>query len=162
MKLEVPGIALPSGPNADRLIDADTFLPNLKKFKCHNCLGVYSHLFEEKEDLTHLYLSCSHISTAASKLNWDQVYYKWQNLQNLLITSNVNLLPINLSVLVNRLKKLKILILPEIMFQSLEKGRITATQFISNLNQDHQSPNGDIYFNIFDTDKNTKSCLFIK
>ena len=51
--LEIPGIALSSESNAtQQVIDVDIFLPKLKNFKSHGCLGVYSHLFEEKRTLS--------------------------------------------------------------------------------------------------------------
>ena len=163
--LEIMGIALLSESNAaQQVIDVETFLPNLKNFKSHGCLGVYSHLFEEKRTLKYLSLSCSHISTAASKLNWNQIYYEWQDLHTLKIGSNANLSPNSLPVLVSRLKKLKILVLPERMFQSLEEaeGRVTTDRFIDELKRRQLSINRNISITIFRNQKDTKPCPFFK
>lgn len=40
-----------------------TFLPTLKSFESHICLGVLSRLFEEKSTILHLVLNCCHIGT---------------------------------------------------------------------------------------------------
>ena len=41
--------------------DPATFLPHLKSFESNSCLGSYSRLFEEKDDLARLVLNCSHL-----------------------------------------------------------------------------------------------------
>jgi len=44
-------------------LSSETFLPNLKSFRCLICLGHRSHVFEQKRTLTLLDLNCSHIGT---------------------------------------------------------------------------------------------------
>ena len=138
-ELELPGVVLKEGDQhlMDE-IDSNSFLPNLKKFKSSDCLGVYSQLFEEKSTLTHLDLKCSHISTRASDSNWIQISYSWQNLQELSILSTVNLSPTSLFVIVPRLKKLKTLALSNRMSASLEE-RDRAINFIANLEKQSTS-----------------------
>lgn len=46
----------------DSTSDAATFLPQLKSFESDVCLGIHSHLFEEKSTLLRLVLHCSHVN----------------------------------------------------------------------------------------------------
>ena len=151
--LELPGIALPaSGLDSagHNLIDANNFLLHLKKFKSRGCLGVCSRLFEEKQTLVHLSLFCSHISTAASKLNRDQVFYdNWQNLHHLEMISKVNLSPSSLPTLIHRLKKLKVLTLPERILQTLQIQDRPTVRFIAKLKD--QFPNRNISIKVIES-----------
>ena len=133
-ELDIPGLFVPTQiePLDQLMKEIDTFLPNLKKFKSSSCLGVYSFLFEQKKSLTHLDLHCSHISTIASKLNWMQISYLWENLQELSIGSTAKLSLNSLFVIVPRLRKLKSLTFSNQML--IEDDRTTAAEnFISKL-----------------------------
>ena len=106
-ELFITGIELPKESEKDHQFEATSFLPNLKKFRSLQCLGIYSYLFEEKKSLTHLQLACSHISTKSSRLNWIEIANIWQDLQELTIFLTGNLTLAQVAVLVPRLKKLK-------------------------------------------------------
>ena len=124
-ELNIPGLELSEESETkekeDRNIEAVSFLPNLKKFRSHRCLGIYSYLFEEKKTLTHLELHCSHISTKSSKLNWIEIFNIWQDLEELKIFSSCKLTLAQMTVLVPRLKKLKTLTLPHEICQTDEE-----------------------------------------
>ena len=77
-ELQIPGIApLSDGQLAHGPVKTKLLL--MKEFKSFlpGCLGIQSFLFEEKNTLTHLDLTCSHISTTASNSTWIQVSFLW-------------------------------------------------------------------------------------
>ena len=157
-ELEIPGLILPTQiePLDQLMKEIDNFLPNLKKFKSSSCLGVYSFLFEQKKSLTHLDLHCSHISTTASKLNWMEISYWWENLQELSIGSTAKLSPNSLFVIVPRLRKLKSLTFSNQML--MEDDRTTAAEdFIPKLKNKSSCSNISISMS---RPINAKSCPF--
>ena len=66
-------------------IDAETFLPQLRKLHVDCCLGLESRLFENvRPTLVDLYIRCVHFGIPeASKSHWDDAPRLWPQLQSL-------------------------------------------------------------------------------
>ena len=67
------------------LIDADTFLPQLRKFSVDLCLGQETRLFENyRPTLVDLAIRCVHLGiSGASESSWDDVPQLWPQLRSL-------------------------------------------------------------------------------
>jgi len=59
--LQISGSSCLAEKKTNGNLNAETFLPLLKSFESHSCLGTWSSLFEEKSTLVSLCLNCTHI-----------------------------------------------------------------------------------------------------
>ena len=117
-------------------IDAETFLPRLKKFSLDRCLGHCSHLFESaRPTLKVLDVLCTHFGVSgSSNKSWNDAPILWPNLEELKFRRpNESLTLEKLRHVIPRMDCLKYLGLPDGSLGSKEEDEEAVNCFENQL-----------------------------